>query len=190
MKTRMTPVTALLITLLAAGGAQAETWTGHSSLMLGSKQIREHDWAKDDEHGAIALLTDFRQENWPVSIAVDLVGTGSEEKIAGNKHETYTAEIHVGVRKVFDFEDCRIHPYFGGGLALINGEQKDRVSGINRSDEDSTTGGWIGVGAYVDVTPSFTLGLDVRHSRGEVTLFDRDVDTSGTLAGITAGYHW
>ncbi len=182
---------ALLITaLLSSAAAQAENWTGHSSLLLGSKQIEEAHWAKDDEHGAIGVIIDFRKEGWPVSIAVDLFGTGSERTVAGDKHETYTAEAHLGIRKVFDITDCRIHPYVGGGIAISNVEQQDRIEGVTRSHSDGDSSGWAGAGAYIEVSPRFTLGVDLRYSEAKVRLLDNAVDASGTLAGFTAGYHW
>ncbi|HBS42540.1 MAG TPA: hypothetical protein DEA26_07660 [Oceanospirillales bacterium] len=169
--------------------AQAAEWTGHTSLLLGSKPIAEDDWAKDDEHGAIALITDFRQESWPVSIAVDLFGTGSERKSGDDRYETYTAEAHLGVRKVFD-TPTGFQLYLGGGVALINAEQEVRIDGSVRNHDDDTTSGWYGVGTYFALTEHVTVGADVRYVGGEVTLDDRDIDLAGTMGGVSLGFQW
>ena len=47
-----------------------------------------------------------------------------------------------------------------------------------------------GADTYYAVTPSFNIGLDVRYSKAEVTLFDKEREAGGLNAGITAGYHW
>ena len=192
MKTAM-PATLLTTALMTASvvtaNVHADDWTGHTSLLLGSKPIAEDDWAKNDEHGAIAVLTDFRKQSWPVSIAIDLYGTGSERKTAGDKYETYTAEAHLGLRKVFDY-DTGFQPYFGGGIALINAEQKSRVDSVSESEEDQTTSFWISVGTYYSLGESVTVGADIRYVDGEVTLDNSDIDLSGTTTGLSLGYHW
>ena len=61
------------------------------------------------------------------------------------------------------------------------------VENITTKEDDSTVGGWFGVGMYYAVHPRFVLGLDVRYSRGEVSLFDQDRDAGGLHTYITAG---
>lgn len=175
---------------------QAEEWTGHASLLLGSKPIADSSWAKNDEHDAIAFLTDFRKQSWPISLSADLFGTGSERKSSGNKYETYTAEVHLGVRKVFEMP-YGIQPYIGTGLALINASQKSEISGAKRDDEDHSTTGWIGVGSYLTINEKLTVGLDLRYVGGSVELNEfesngntRKIDVAGTMVGLSVGYQW
>lgn len=189
MKNLLTLTASVIAVSVMATNAQAENWTGHTSLLLGSKPITEKDWAKNDEHGAIAVLTDFRKENWPVSIALDLYGTGSERKSSGDTYETYTAEAHLGLRKVFE-AGAGFQPYVGGGIALINAEEKSDIDNATRSEEDATTSYWVGTGAYYALNSSVTVGADIRYVGGEVTLYDQDIDLSGMSTGLTLGYHW
>jgi hypothetical protein len=34
------------------------------------------------------------------------------------------------------------------------------------------------------------IGLDLRYSEAEVTLFDEDREAGGFRTGVTVGYHW
>jgi len=36
----------------------------------------------------------------------------------------------------------------------------------------------------------FNIGLDVRYSKAEITLFNVDVDAGGTHAGLLLGWGW
>ena len=138
----------------------------------------------------MGVITDFKQENWPVSIAVDLFATGNEDKVSGKDQKTYSGQAHLGLRKVFNIEDCRIHPYVGGGIALSRVFQENKDDSGKEDFEDGDTSGWIGTGAYVYVTDAITIGADLRYSKAKVELNDKSVDASGTMAGITLGYHW
>ncbi len=203
MTTRMkTPLTTSVLALLpalalvAGSHVQADGWTGHTSLMIGSKSIPEDDWAKNDEHGVIGVITDFRQTRWPVSIAIDLFGTGSERKTNGNSFDTYTAEMHLGVRKVFELGEG-FQPYIGGGLALINALQKSEIDDAKREDEDNIAAGWVGIGTYYSLTDSITVGADLRYVGGSAELDNiypqtgsRDIDLAGTMGGLSLGYQW
>ena len=200
MKTSLTTyaLAVLPALVLAAGSsAHADNWTGHTSLMLGSKSIPEDDWAKNDEHGAIGIITDFRQTSWPVSIAGDLFGTGSERKSNGDSFDTYTAEMHLGARKVFEIGDG-FHPYVGGGVALINVLQESEIDDAKREDEDDIATGWVGIGTYYSLTDSLTLGADLRYVGGSTELDNtyhpqrdtRDIDLAGTMGGVSIGYQW
>lgn len=184
--------TTVLLTALALNSAQAGEWSGRSSLMLGNKNLDSKDWSEQDEHGALGFVNDFRKKDWPVSIAVDLFGTGDEKTMNGNNQEAYTAEAHLGIRKTFDLPipDCRLHPYVGAGVALVHAEQKTSANGATSRDEDNGIGGWVGVGANFMVNPKFSLGVDVRYSEADVDLHNEKREAGGVIAGLSAGYHW
>jgi hypothetical protein len=55
---------------------------------------------------------------------------------------------------------------------------------------DTVIGTWVGGGLYYAATKQFNIGLDLRYSKGEVTLFDEDLEAGGFHTGISAGYHW
>jgi opacity protein-like surface antigen len=77
-----------------------------------------------------------------------------------------------------------------GGVAIISALLENENAGVTVDDDDTAVGAWISIGTYYAVTPRFSLGLDVRYSKAEVTLFDKEREAGGLNAGITAGYHW
>ena len=199
MKASFTPFVLAILPALAltvGSSAHADHWIGHTSLMMGSKSIPEDDWAKNDEHGVIGVITDFRHNSWPVSIAVDLFGTGSEQKKNGDSFDTYTAEMHLGARKVFEIGNG-FQPYVGGGVALINVLQESEIDDAKREDEDDIAAGWVSIGTYYSLTDSITLGADLRYVGGSAELDNiypqtgsRDIDLAGTMGGLSIGYQW
>ena len=173
-----------------ADDTQADGWTGNVSGYVGHKSVDNDDWPNLDSQRSAGVISDFRKQNWPVSIAADLIfaaadnGSGTIENTGG------TAEMHLGARKIFTLETTSFRPYVGGGIAIISASLENENAGVTIEDDDTVFGAWIGAGTYYAVTPSFNLGLDVRYSKAEVTLFDIDREAGGLYAGITAGYHW
>lgn len=165
-------------------------WTGNVSGFLGRKSVSENDWPNVDSQRSAGVIADFGKKSWPVSIAVDLLFAADDYKHDGIEETAGTAEIHLGVRKVFDLDNTSISPYIGGGLALVSGSLEYESAGQTVDDDDFAFGGWVGAGAYYAITPSLNLGLDVRYSKAEVNLFDEDRDTGGWIAGVSIGYHW
>lgn len=180
-------VSGLLLAVIPA--AQAAEWSGNVSGYLGQKTLDDSDWPDHDEHGSIGLLLDIQRRNWPVSIALDFFGTGDEDKSGGDKHEVYSAETHLGVRKVFELKNTPIAPYISAGAAFVYVEEENSAASPQKQD-DSSTGAWVGAGFYARLTDYVQMGVDVRYSEAEVTVFDDDRKAGGLHAGVTAGYHW
>lgn len=186
----LTAVTIAL--LLPFNSAQAEGWTGNTSGMIGKIKRDDSDWDNHKEQDAIALLADFKKISWPVSLAVDVIGSGDEDKSLNRKQESFTAAVHLGVRKVFEIEGSAFKPYIGGGVALINTEMNDinTATHVTKSEDDSATGTWVNVGTYVEIGEQMQLGFDVRYSDADVTVFDKDRQAGGLQTAVTLGYHW
>ena len=173
-----------------AEDAQAEGWTGNVSGYLGHKSVDDEDWPNLDSQTSVGVISDFRKQSWPVSIAADLIFAGTVHESGVIEDTGGTAEIHLGARKIFALENSSFRPYAGAGVAFVSAILENENAGVKVDDDDRAVGAWVGVGTYYSVTPSFNLGLDVRYSKAEVTLFDKDRETGGLNAGITAGYHW
>jgi opacity protein-like surface antigen len=165
-------------------------WTGNVSGYLGQKSVDDDDWPNLDSQRSAGVISDFRKQSWPVSIAADLIFAADTHKNGANENTGGSAELHLGVRKVFTLENSSFSPYVGGGLAIINASLENENAGVTVDDDETVVGAWIGVGTYYAVTPHFNLGLDVRYSKAEVTLFDQDREAGGLNVGITIGYHW
>lgn len=173
-----------------ASETQADDWTGNISGYLGHKSVDDKDWPDLDSQGSIGVISDFRKQSWPVSIAADLIIAGTVHE-SGKKEDTAgTIEIHLGVRKIFALKHSSFTPYIGGGVALVSAGLENKNAGVKVDDDDSVNGTWVGAGTYYAVTPNFNIGVDVRYSKAEVTIFDKEREAGGMNAGITAGYHW
>ncbi|RMF16846.1 MAG: hypothetical protein D6758_07255 [Gammaproteobacteria bacterium] len=191
MKSITTQAAAVAATLLLSlTAAQAGDWSGNVSGMLGQKSLDDKDWPDADKQSSIGMLLDFKRTDWPVSIAIDLMGTGDENKHGADKDEAYTAEMNIGLRKIFTVDGTSLRPYVGGGFASIYAESKSSTGGTTTTYDDTASGGWVGAGAYYDLTPKFHLGLDARYSRAEVRLNGEDREAGGTNLAVSAGYHW
>ena len=191
---KATVASLLLLTLSAVQAdetQQADQFSGNVSGFLGQKTLDDNDWQKHDDQGAIGVIFDFKKESWPVSIATDLIVSGNVEESGTVEDMAGTVEAHLGVRKIFELSDSSFQPYIGGGIAFVSAgtERQDSGKTTSKSD-DSGTGYWVGTGVYYAVNSHFNIGLDVRYSDADVTLFDVKRKAGGTYSGITAGYHW
>jgi len=173
-----------------ADDTQTDGWTGNVSAYLGHKSVDDTDWPNLDSQTSVGVISDFRKQSWPVSIAADLIFAGTVHESGANEDTGGTSEIHLGARKVFTLENSSFRPYVGGGVAFVNAILENVNAGVTVDDDDRAVGAWLGAGTYYAVTPSFNIGLDVRYSKAEVTLFDKEREAGGLNAGITAGYHW
>ena len=173
-----------------ADDTQADGWTGNVSGYLGHKTVDDKDWPELDSQGSIGVISDFGKQSWPVSIAADLLFAGTVHESGVNKDTGGTMEIHLGARKIFTLQNSSFRPYVGGGAALVSAMFENENAGVAVEDDDTAVGAWVGAGTYYAVTPSFNIGLDVRYSKAEVTIFDKEREAGGLNAGITAGYHW
>jgi len=173
-----------------ADDTQTDGWTGNVSGYLGHKTVDDNDWPNLDSQASVGVISDFGKQSWPVSIAADLLFAGTVHESGVNKDTGGTMEIHLGARKIFTLQNSSFRPYVGGGVALVSAMLENENAGVVVEDDDTATGAWVGVGTYYAVTPSFNIGVDVRYSKAEVTIFDKEREAGGLNAGITAGYHW
>ena len=179
----------VVVLMLFFVNANANEWTGNLNFFLGQKTLDSEDWDFLDKQPEFGVLVDFKQQDWPVSIAIDFLGSADDGTESGVFVEGQTSEINLGVRKIWGVAGSSIRPYIGGGLALINAEIK--ATGFTSvSDDDSGTGVWFGGGIYWTLGQSFNIGLDLRYSQADVTLFGTDGEAGGTHAGLMLGYHW
>ena len=159
--------------------ANAIAWTGNVNAFLGQKTLDKDDWVPADEQAEFGVLVDFKQSEWPVSIAIDLLASVDEVTVAGVTVEASTTEFDVGVRKIWEVSGSSIRPYIGGGIAFVGAEIKE-TSFTNISVDDNGTGIWLNGGIYWTLGQSFNLGLDLRYSQADVTLFGIDAEAGGT----------
>lgn len=182
--------TIALLLLLIPSMTTANDWAGHIGGFIGLKAMNSSDWPEIDTHFAMGVLFDIKKKSWPISIALDIMDTGDKYEHDGMTDQGHTTELQFGVRKFFIKQDSKIQPYIGGGVSLMSAEQEYEVNSVTTTQDDSTVGAWLGAGMYYDIFPKFVLGLDVRYSYGEVTLFDQKLDAGGIFIGVTGGYQF
>lgn len=175
----------LFLSLFFSVAAAQNSTTGNVNVLLGNKTLDSADWAPWDSQGEFGILIDVAGPTWPVAIAIDLLGSADEHLGI----TVSTSELDLGVRKVFDLTGSSLHPYLGGGLALITARIQDDWFGGEIHDDG--TGIWLSGGFFVTLGESFNLGLELRHSAANVDFgTPYSADAGGSHAGVLLGYHW
>ena len=167
----------------------ADPWSGYVNFFLGKKTVESEDWSPVDDHSEFGVLVDFKEGSWPVSVALDTLVSYDETTMSGIQFEGLTSEFNAGVRKIWDISGSTVRPYIGGGLAFIRAEFQTTSFSVT-TDSDTSAGVWLNGGVYFTLGQHFNVGLDLRYSEAEVTLFGIDGEAGGTHAGLILGYHW
>ena len=181
-------IIAVLFVMFAAT-AHGNQWTGNVNFFLGAKSLDSTDWDPVDDHASFGVLVDFGKRDWPVNIAIDLLGSYGEETLGGTKFEDRTSEFNVGVRKIWQVSGTSMRPYLGGGIAFVYSE-RERFTLVRVVDDDNGTGIWLNGGIYWTLGQSFNIGFDIRVTQADVTVFGIERDAGGTYGGLLLGYHW
>lgn len=189
--------------LLFAVAAPASAVTD-INVFLGQKNLDSGDWGAGsylgyglslDQQGEFGVLMNFAGYNWPVSIAVDLLGSSHQADFYSStfgpgRTTATTSELDLGARKVFNIYGTTLHPYVGGGLALISASYEDNYYYYGSySESDSGAGLWLDGGIFWSIN-HFNIGLDARYSKADVTLLGQTVNAGGSHGGILLGYSW
>ncbi len=184
----------LCMTLINIDAYAQDLWSGNVNFLLGAKALDKDDWEPAEEQSEFGVEIDFKNQNWPFSIAIDIlgaVGEGNEYSWAfGNMNfESTTSEINIGIKKIWDKSPI-VRPFLGGGLSIMTAEADVTVLGIKVTDDDNATGFWFGGGVYWTISNHFNIGLEGKYSTAEVTLYDVDGEAGGGHFGLLLGYHW
>lgn len=163
-------------------------WTGNVNVFLGGKALDEDTWTPAEEQAEGGIQIDFRPRSWPVSLVIDLLGAYGEETLSGTKVESVTSELNIGVRKIWE-QFTYVRPFIGGGISFIHGEFSVEALG-NKVYEDDGAGLWFGGGVYWTLAKHFNIGLELKGSAAEVTLFGIDANAGGGHFGMLVGGHW
>jgi hypothetical protein len=172
---------ALSVIAGSAGPSRAEM-EYEVNFLLGAKALDESDWEPLEEQAAFAVCTTFGKVDWPVMIALDLVGSADATEVAGIDLEAGTTEFNAGIRKIWKKKNVR--PFLGGGLSFLTG--KFEVEGL--SVDDDGVGAWIDGGVFWRLGRRFNIGIEARVSRGEITFGPFDVEAGGEQVGLILGF--
>ena len=178
----------LLIPALAI--ASANEWSGHVSGIVGLKTMDSSDWPELDSHFSMGLILDIKKDSWPVNMVLGIADTGDKHKHEGMEDLGHTTEYQLGIGKIFSHQGSKIQPYLGGGVSFIYAEQEFEENNDSTRRDDDVVGIWIGAGIYYEINPKLVLGVDLRFSDGEISLFEQDINAGGLHVGATAGYQF
>lgn len=179
---------------LAVPAWAAGAGTGNINVSVGAKALDEDEWSPAEEQGEIAVEFDYRPEASPINWVIGFRGASGEGDVVDPflgpvSAESRTSELSLGVRKVWDPSQV-FHPFLGGGLAFIDAEYTVAATGGSVSDSNTGFGLWLGGGVYWTLAEHFNIGLDLRFSSADVTLFGVDANAGGGHFSVFAGYHF
>ena len=182
---RLARLCVCLVLIACASGAQA--MEVNINFLLGGKGLDNDDWGE----------TTFGATSWPVAIALDYIGSARYDEVLVTSPVPAkidlvqgTGEFDFGVRKIWKAGKAR--PFVGGGFGII-GARQEVPSGIGLltlEDTDAALGVWFNGGAFWRLGKKFNLGVDLRLSTAEVTLFGQDVQAGGAILGLLLGWGW
>jgi len=152
------------------------------NFFLGQKMLDKEDWEPAEDQSEFGAITTFGGEDWPVHIAADLLGSQEDVTEMGIDATASTTELDFGVRKIWGKN--KLHPFLGGGLAVINGE----IEALGVSVDDDGTGYWIDGGLFWRLGKRFNIGFEARYSRADITLLGVDGDAGGEHIGLILGF--
>ncbi len=196
----------LMVALIMVTGVNANTnSSGNLNLLVGQKNLDDDDWVSD-EQTEFGFSADINSSDRSVSFVFGVLRSFDDEEYDGydsyEETEVSTTELFVGARKIFN-PGSSVRFYLGGGLAYIMAEisaegyfhYDSYYDGYERFDfdideDDANIGFWADTGMYFDILPKFTLGLNLRYSKAEVSLFDYDYEAGGLHYGLTASYRF
>jgi len=174
-----------MVASLAGSPVLADDWDGNVRLAFGQKRL-DNDWNILDRQNEIGMIFDIKKDTWPVSISFDMFFSGEDKNIIGTEKGS-TSEQHLGVRKIWTINDSKFHPYLGAGVAFIQADYE--VVGSEK-EGDNGIGGWIGTGVDWHLSSKMSLGVDIRYSQADVTIFNDDINAGGLHTLLTLGYRW
>jgi opacity protein-like surface antigen len=187
---RAVAIISVMLLVLTPSVTNADELSGHISGYIGFKKMDSGDWPDLDKHFSMGVIFDIKKDSWPISIVLDITDTGGKHKHNGLEDLGHTTEFHLGIRKIFSKQHSTIQPYVGGGVSFMYVEQELETITTTTTQDDRGVGSWVGTGVYYEINPRFVLGIDVRYSYGEVTLFNKDRNAGGIHTGVTVGYQF
>jgi hypothetical protein len=187
--------------VVAPPAARADA-DGHVNFFLGQKSLDSGDWAPIDEQVEFGAVMSFGQDDWPVHIAVDILGSYDEQDMFEPSLGTVTVsgstfEADAGVRKIWKVgKSKKCFPYIGGGVGIIGAAAKVDAGFASVDANDAAIGFWAGGGAFWRLGRRFNIGLDARYSTADVDLdfgggvVSNNVAAGGLQYGLLLGFGW
>lgn len=177
------------VIILAVVGSLAATEVNLNA-MLGAKLLDHDEWSPVDDQGMLAVQVDVRPDEWPVAIAVNMVGSSDyDRRTVANVGtvETYggVTELQIGLAGLLALPG-HTTLYAGGGGSFASAVRQTWTASSERSDWGYGVGTWGHVGAFWTIG-SFNIGLGGGWSWVPLELDQRDIDAGGWRFGLLLG---
>lgn len=171
---------------LPSTATQVDEWDNRVSFLLGYKNLKSSAF-EEDAQKATGIELDIKRKNWPVSIAIDLLGSGESTSVHNGKVQEVTGGVHIGARKHWMLTD-NIETYIGGGVNYEIAEIKNTINGVSSKIDDNRVGVWFSAGMNWKFNNGFILGGELRHTN-EIDYYNNGtIQTGGLYSGVTLGY--
>jgi len=93
-----------------------------------------------ENQNLLGVEVSWGEKSWPTQLATDPFGSYKEDRNEGITAKT--SEFGVGVRNIWCHR--HVHPYLGGGAAIVYGAAELDFSGAIVKDSDISTAAWTG----------------------------------------------
>jgi opacity protein-like surface antigen len=145
----------------------------HVTLLLGGRHLdgNKADNLDVDNQFMLGLGLDMSDPQTGNGFEAGFEGSGEDSTVGGQDVEMRLFDIYGGYRKTFHPDDAQVHPYLGGGLALVHGKLD-----VGPDDDDDTLGGYVRAGVGFDVSDQVRLGIDYRHLWADLDFFGDGFD--------------
>jgi len=168
--------------------AAAGDWSGDANLFVGRKALGSGGWDTVNRQSELGAEVTWGKKEWPIRIATDFLNTSQKKTESGVELKGSTSEVDLGFRKIWGKKN--LHPFFGGGLALLTGTLKTSSAGVSDEERRSSAGIWAGGGAFWRFGPHFNLGAEARVSTGAVKFSGTGPENGGLHLGVLLGWAW
>lgn len=163
---------------------------GNVNFSLGQRSLNESDLEPVDEQPFVGVTADFKMEDWPIDLAGGLYRSTKEESVGSLDVRATITELSFGVMKTWNVSG-NMHPFAGGGLALVNVEAEVGSPFGSVDDDDNSTALYAEGGVYWRVGSMLNLGVHGRFNKAsDVSVGGGEIDSDYFQVGVLAGFGW
>jgi hypothetical protein len=123
---------------------------------LGGRKLDDSDWDPVERQPTLGLEFARQTAGAPVGWETGALFSSDDSSLLGTSVRGRTREIYLGVHA--RPESLRVHPVVGAGVSFLRAEIDEGPS----SSADSALAGYGHIGFDIDVSSSFSFGIDYR----------------------------
>lgn len=179
-------------TLPAAGSAQQASPTGvppepaplenRVTAYLGGRALDDSDWEPVDRQPTLGLQYARQAAGAAVGWETGAMFSSDDSTLFGSSIRGRTREVYLGVHA--RPEALRVHPVVGAGVSFLRAE----IDNGPLSSADSALAGYGHIGLDIDVSSSFSFGIDYRLLLGpSMRIAGEQIDANYQQFALTFG---